>query len=250
LGWAYFHQGDFDAASLYFRRALEIDPNGTDVNFHVGSFLRSIGLDAPALKHYERATDSDPYGPNPYKNISLNYELSALCAWNLGKYKDAERLAIEATKISPESPRIRLQYARILTSMKNFEAAEMEITRAESILPLTPDIQMLARQRRALILAARGEKEKALSLIQGVSERYRYEITSIYSLVGMKAEAIRYIKKGNEEGFQLVKDYLYPYPLLTTYPFFENLQNDPRFQDIVRREKDKFDKKIKKYGDL
>jgi hypothetical protein len=69
-------------------------------------------------------------------------------------------------------------------------------------------------------------------------------------LVGMKDEAIRYIKKGNEEGFQLIKDYLYPYPLLMSNPFFENLRNDPRFQEVVRNEKKRFDEKNRQYGAL
>ncbi len=242
-GWAYFHQGDFDSAFACFRNALKIDPDGAEVNYSAGSFLRSIGLDALALKHYERAIGPDPYNDS-------NYELGALCAWNLGDYQTAEQLIKKALDITPESPRIHLQYARILTSMKNFEAAAMEITRAETIQPPILEIQMLIRQRRALILAARGEKEKALSLVQGVTEPYRYEITNIYSLVGMKDEAIRYIKKGNEEGFQLIKDYLYPYPLLMSNPFFENLRNDPRFQEVVTNEKKRFDEKNRQYGAL
>jgi hypothetical protein len=66
----------------------------------------------------------------------------------------------------------------------------------------------------------------------------------------MKDEAIRYIKKGNEEGFQLIKDYLYPYPLLKSNPFYANLRSDPRFQEVVRNEERKFNEKMRKYGDL
>lgn len=243
LGWAYFHQGDFDSAFACFRRALKINPDSAEVNHNAGSFLRSIGLDAPALKHYERAIGPDPY--NDY-----NYELAALSAWSLGDYQYAERLVKKTLEITPESPRRHLLYAQILTTMKNFESAQMEILRAETIRPETSATQILVRQRRALILAARGEKEKALSLVQDTAEPYRYDITNIYSLFGMKDEAIRYIKKGNEEGFQLIKDYFYPYPLLKSNPFFENLRSDPRFQEIVRNEERKFNEKMKKYGDL
>ena len=35
-----------------------------------------------------------------------------------------------------------------------------------------------------------------------------------------------------------------------TNPFFTNLRDDPRFQDIVRKEEAKFRNKMKKYGDL
>jgi tetratricopeptide (TPR) repeat protein len=200
-------------------------------------------LDALALKHYERAIGPDPYNDS-------NYELGAICAWNLGDYQYAEQLIKKALEITPESPQFHLHYARILTSQKNFEAAQMEILRAETIRPPTLGIQMQVRQRRALILAAQGEREKSLSLVQDAAEPYRYDITNIYSLVGMKDQAIRYIKKGNEEGFQLIKDYLYPYPLLKSNPFFENLRSDPRFQEVVRNEERRFNEKMKKYGDL
>ncbi len=243
LGWASFHQGVFDDAYQNFRKAMATAPDSAEVNYNVGSFLRSIGLDEPALKHYKQAIDRDPYN-------DLYYELGAVCAWNLGDYQEAERLIKKAAAINPESPPLRLNYARILTSLKNFEAAETEIIRAETIRPPTRDMQILIRQRRALILAARGEKAKALALIGEATEFYRYDITNIYSLVGMKEEAIRYIKKGNEEGFELIKDYLYPFPLLKTNPFYDGLRSDPRFQEIVRNEERKFNQKMKKYGDL
>jgi hypothetical protein len=101
-----------------------------------------------------------------------------------------------------------------------------------------------------LISALQGNKEEALAQIRGDKQAYRYEITNIYSLLGMNDEAIPQIKKGNEEGFELVKDYLYPYPYLMTNPFFASLRGDPRFQEIVRKEEAKYQAKLKKYGDL
>ena len=91
---------------------------------------------------------------------------------------------------------------------------------------------------------------QALALIKGDKQSYRYEITYIYSLVGMKDEAVRQIKKGNKRGFQLIKDYLYPYPYLMTNPFFAGLRDYPGFQEIIRNEEAKFRAKLKKYGDL
>jgi hypothetical protein len=96
----------------------------------------------------------------------------------------------------------------------------------------------------------RGDREKALALITGNKESYRLEITNIYSVLGMKTEAVRNIKWGNEEGFRLIKDYLYPYPYLTTNPLFKNLADDPGFQAVVRNEKARYEAKLEKYGDL
>jgi hypothetical protein len=120
----------------------------------------------------------------------------------------------------------------------------------EKIQPLGLDLQVAIRNRRALISALRGNKDEALAQIRGDRQAYRYEITNIYSLLGMNDEAIPQIKKGNEEGFELFKDYLYPYPYLMTNPFFANLRSDPRYQEIVRKERSKYQAKLKKYGDL
>jgi hypothetical protein len=68
--------------------------------------------------------------------------------------------------------------------------------------------------------------------------------------LGLKAEAVLQIKKGNEQGFELIKDYLYPYPYLMTNPFFASLRDDPEFQEIVRNEKTKYQAKLEKFGDL
>jgi hypothetical protein len=38
--------------------------------------------------------------------------------------------------------------------------------------------------------------------------------------------------------------------LLMSNPFFENLRNDPRFQEVVRNEKKRFDEKNRQYGAL
>jgi serine/threonine protein kinase/tetratricopeptide (TPR) repeat protein len=243
LGWAYFHQGQFDLAYASFKRALALDANDAGVNFGAGSFLRSIGLDEPAIKHYERAIE---FGPLDY----MSYYLAAASYWNIGDYRSADLRMRQALVLKPDSQWLILWHTRLLIAMKNLVDAERELLVAEKIEPPGPDILSGIRNRRALISALRGDRESALALIRGETQTYRYEITNIYSLLGMKDEAVLQIKKGNEEGFELVKDYLYPYPYLMTNPFLASLRDDPGFQKIVRNEKAKYQAKLKKFGDL
>ena len=56
------------------------------------------------------------------------------------------------------------------------------------------------------------------------------------------------INDGIEKGFQEIFAYLYSYPVLFNNPFYDNLRDDPRFQDIIKREKKKYDEKSEKYG--
>jgi tetratricopeptide (TPR) repeat protein len=243
LGWAYFHQGQLDSAYASFKKALALAPQDAGVNFGAGSFLRSVGLDELAIKHYERAIEFDPMD-------YIKYFLVAACYWTIGDYRNADLRMRQAMALKPDSQAVRLWLIRILIVTQNLDEAERELLAVEKIQPLGPDIQVGIRNRRALISALRGNKEEALTQIRGEKLAYRYEITNIYSLLGMNDEAIPPIKKGNEEGFELVKDYLYPYPYLMTNPFLAGLRGDPRFQEIVRKEEAKYQAKLKKYGDL
>jgi serine/threonine-protein kinase len=243
LGWARFHLGQFDLAYAGFKKALALDPNDAQSNLGAASFLRSVGLDEAAIKHYERAIEFDPLD-------YTSYHLGAACHWHLGDYKKAELRARQAMLIKPGSPILMLWHTRILISMNILEEAEKELLSLEEIQTARPDIIPSIRNRRGLIAALRGEREKALALVKGDELTYRYEITNVYSLLGMKDEAVLQIKKGNEGGFQLIKDYLYPYPYLMTNPFFAGLRDYPKFQEIVRNEKANFRAKLKKYGDF
>jgi serine/threonine protein kinase/tetratricopeptide (TPR) repeat protein len=243
LGWAHFHLGQFDLAYASFKKALALDANDAGSNLGAASFLRSVGLDEPAIKHYERAIEFDPLD-------YVSYLLGAACHWHLGDFKKADLRMRQAMSIKPGSPILMLWHTRMLISMKNLDDAEKELLAVEEIQPARPDLLPSIRNRRALIAALRGDREKALALIKGDEQAYRYEITNVYSLLGMKDEAVLQIKKGNEEGFQLIKDYLYPYPYLMTNPFFAGLRDYPKFQEIVREEETKFRTKLKKYGDL
>jgi tetratricopeptide (TPR) repeat protein/tRNA A-37 threonylcarbamoyl transferase component Bud32 len=243
LGWAYFHQGQFDSAYAAFKRALTLAPNDAGVNLGAASFLRSVGLDELAVKHYERAIKFDPLD-------HLSYYLDAASYWTLGDHRNADFRIRQALVIKPDSPAMILWHSRILISLMNLEEAEKELLAVEKIEPLRPDVQSAVRSRRALIAALRGDRDVALKLIERETDLFRYEITNAYGVLGLKDEAVLRIKRGNEEAFQLIKDYLYPYPYLMTNPFFEGLRRDPGFQEIVRKEEAKFRAKMKKYGDL
>ncbi len=243
LGWAYFHQEKFDEAYKAFKTALSYDPGDAAANRDAGSFLRSVGLDEPAVKHYETAAEADPLEPD-------NYFLSALCYLNLGDYKESEVKFKQALALRPDDASIRLAYTRLLFLTGRPAEAEKELNALEGVATRSPAHQTSIIYRRALILALKGDRERALALISGNKEPYRLEITNIYSILGMKAEAVRNIKWGNEEGFRLIKDYLYPYPYLITNPFLKNLADDPGFQAVVRNEKARYDAKLEKYGDL
>jgi tetratricopeptide (TPR) repeat protein len=243
LGWAAFHREDFDGAYSHFKKALQLDSNNAEAFFSAGSFLRSIGLYNNAIKSYTRAIELDP--------LNFPYYLGASsCHWLIGDYESGLRLIRRALDLEPKSPRVHLAYVRMLSMMKDFGEAERELRLLESLTPIEPDTRTAIDRRRALLLAAEGDREGALVLLRNDKEPYLLEATSAYSILGLKDEAILNIKKGHDEGFHLIQDYLYGYPFLINNLYFNGLRDDARFQAIVEAERTLYEAKMRKYGDL
>jgi hypothetical protein len=66
----------------------------------------------------------------------------------------------------------------------------------------------------------------------------------------MNDEAVEFIREGIEKGLEITQEHLYPYPILMTNPFYDNLRDDPRFQEILKEQKDKYEERLKKYGEF
>jgi len=238
MGWSFFYRKDLDQAYQFFKKSLALGPNSASINFNAGSFLRSIGLFHQAIIYYSRAIEQDFLSMVSHRNRSN-------CLMYIGQFKEAALRIKEALDIEPDNIRLHLNYARQLIMMKKLDEAEKVLSTTEEIEPGNSSIQSY----RAWILAAKGEKEKALELIEGIPPHF-YLVTMIYSALGMKDVAIENIEKGINIGFQETSDYLYSYPILVGFPYYDNLRGDHRFEEIVKREKKKYEEKLKKYGNL
>jgi len=236
LGWAYFFKEDLDKSSAFFKKAFELDLNNPIINFDFGSFLRSIGLYSQAIKFYSRSIELDPLS-------MLSYLMLSDCYIRTGEFGKVADCVNKALAIDEDNYKFYLEHAEALIMMKKYDDAGEKIAQAEKLNPKNPKI----RYYRAWVAAARGEKEKALTLIEG-RDRYRYDVTSIYSLLGMKDEAIENINMGIDTGFRELQEYLYTYLVLKNNPSYESLHDDPRFKEIVESEKKKYDERLERYG--
>jgi TolB-like protein/Tfp pilus assembly protein PilF len=241
LGWYRFDKKDNDEAYEYFKKAYELDPDNAEINFHVGGFLRSIGLFEKAIKYYSQAFKLEPT-PSEFSVWNI---VRARCYSFIGQYEKAGDLLEKAIEIKPGFD-LYIEFAKQLIMMRRYEDAEIQIARAETLVPDDP----LVRHLHAWIFAAKGEKDKALELIEDSDHTFLYRFACIYALLDMKDEAINNIKYGITNGFEIYIDYFYSYPFLMNTPCLDNLRDDPRFQEIVRLEKQKYEEKLKKYREL
>jgi hypothetical protein len=142
---------------------------------------------------------------------------------------------------------LSLKIALSLVCGQRYDEAENVILGVEQADPEN----FFIRLPRAALFAAKGEREKALTLIEGINMfGLLYVITDVYAALGMTDMAIKKIEEGRVKGFDELNMYLYTYQDLVNNPNFENLQGDPRFQKIVEEEKQKYEEMLAKYTEL
>ena len=238
LGWAYFYERDNAKAAERFRQALKLDPGSFMVNKDAGAFLRSLGLYDRAVKYLSRAVRLNPIEPEPLTQI-------AQCRAFMGRYESARKLMEKAVVIAPDSRSYLSRYASQLALTGRLEEAQKALEAFERRDPHGQKPRLAA----AFIAAARGEREAALSLI-GEPHPLTFEEAWIFLLLGMKDEAIENIEAGIEKGFTERGMYLYSYPCLSKNPRFKTLRDEPRFREILSKQKDFYLKELKKLEKL
>ncbi len=233
MGYYLFgYDNEVDKAFPFLRKALEINPNIGEVNFIVGVCFQYFGLYEQGIKYLTRAFELDPYYFwSPYK-LGMSYT-------DTGEFEKAEFYYKKYFEIAPGIALYPGRYVSLLIKMKKYDEAKKWIIKLEKENPGAAWVNKL----KALLSAAKGEKEMALSLWQN---------SEIYSLLGMEDEAIEHLTKEIRPDvyphFMAHPDLYYLY--LINNPFYDSLRGDPRFEEIEKKEKKIYDEYLKKYGDI
>ena len=227
IAWVYYFQGEFGKAYQSYKRALEINPNIPALNHVIAFLFRSLGLLHQAIEYATRNIELDPF-------FLPSHSLRARCLMYMGEFKKAAIYIEKSFEIEPDNFWSLLDHSILFIMKKKYDKAEELLAKAEKIIPGNSSVQFY----KALLFAAKGEKNKALSLRKnGV----------VYSLLRMNDKAIKYISDETKKGFEHFQ-YLY-LPLINS-TFYESLRDDVRFEDIVKKQKKKYEERLKKYGKL
>jgi len=246
MGWADFYRRDFDRSYAHFQSAVALGPDNPEVLWNVGSFLLSIGLSEKGFPYYERALVYDPLNPGLHC-------LRATAYLHVGEYEKGLSSIERAISLDSENTGYLILSVRLLFLLRRTEEASGLLER----LPGDADKQPAVRLLWALISAVREDREKALSLLREL-ERLAPgrrsicfpEAAGVFSLLGMKDEAVQTIEEGIRTGFAVAKTELYSYPYLRSCPFFEALRETPQFQAVVRRQLEIYRARMEKYRGL
>ena len=227
MGTVFLVRVELDKAYKNYKRALEIKPNSSIINKEIGSFLRNIGLFHQAINYYSIAIELDPFSVMTHVTISRSL-------MKIGEFKKAAFYLKKALEMEPDNLLVNITFSDMFIALKKYSQAEKILTKISKIYPGNPKISYY----KAYLLAAKAERGKALELNKnGV----------VYSLLGMKDEAIEYIHNSIKKSYLA---YGYSYLFLKTSPYFDNLRNDTRFIDILKKQRKKYEGYLEKYSNL
>lgn len=82
LGWAYYNKGDYKTAESYLKKALEMQPDFSMAQLHMGRVYLATGRLNQARKTFEHLAESNPKNPFLLYEMGKTYRL-------LGDYNNA-----------------------------------------------------------------------------------------------------------------------------------------------------------------
>ena len=210
---------DADKAFGYLKRALYINPNNPTALHMSGVFYSMVGLKYQAIQFYTRTITVNPLQYYAYANRGEIY-------LNLGELDKAESDFARALEISGA-------YAIAHAGMVETLSMKGQWKKAESLVVQLKPENLYHRFALGVYWATRGDREKAL----------RYSHTPlIYAILGMKNEALAALP-GAIQNFPE----LYGYLNLKSFPGYDTLRDDPRFQQILTRLQQTYETAIEKY---
>ncbi len=155
LGVIYLKKRLFDYAREEFETAYKLAPDNIDIIFEYANFLFATAEFAKAEEIFEIALSKDGENPNVLTFAALN-----LIAMNKSLDK-ALKLIEKALKKVPDNNFILFTAGKINYSLKNFDAAQVQLIKAWEINP-TPEVENLL----ALNYYEQGEYEKAKNIFK------------------------------------------------------------------------------------
>jgi TolB-like protein/DNA-binding winged helix-turn-helix (wHTH) protein/Tfp pilus assembly protein PilF len=205
-------------AEKEFLRALELDPNSSMSHFQYGEFLGFMGKTDEAAAQKDRAAELEPFEP--------------FFKARVGRGRDTEKALKQILYAISLNPNFYFSHsiaAGIYRERKEYEKA---IAEARLATKLSPD-QTWSDVILSRIFVDAGKPEEARAILDQLLLRSKSRfvppchIALVYNYLGNKEQALHWLENAYD-----IHD---PKMISLKSPFWKNVENDPRFQDILRR---------------
>jgi TolB-like protein/Tfp pilus assembly protein PilF len=214
---------DWAGAEREFKRAVELNPNYATAHYWYANLLDNTGRLEEAITEAKRAQEADP--------LSLVASAAAGHALSIaGRYDQAIEQVRKALEMDQNFPLAHAYLALFDTQAGRHEEAIAEAQKAVSLSARASlALGMLGHAYAAA--GKRAQAQKVLAELKDLSER-RYVAPLDFALVhaglGDKAQALDWLERAYDDRSDRLA-------WIKTWPPFESLRGEPRFQDLLRR---------------
>jgi TolB-like protein/Tfp pilus assembly protein PilF len=239
-------------------RAIEIDDSLAEAHSALGVYLSMFSWNQPAAeREFRRAIELNPNYPTAHQ------QLANLCLMAMGRFDESIAEGRRAEELDPLSPVISMDVGANLTRARRFDEAIAQLNRAltldanffaarfalgtvyhakgrygeaiaeyQKALAINDDPWVKALLARSLAKSGqRIDASKMLGELQ-LESAHRYVPSSgfaiVYAALGEKDKAFAWLEKDVAERTPRP-------PLFSVNPVFDDLRDDPRFQDLLHR---------------
>jgi len=231
LGFVLAHYDfDWQSAEREYRRGIELNPNDAQAHFFFSnSYLSPMGKHEEAIKEMKAAVDLDPRSAAVLSFSGQTFVWAKRYAEALTQYKKCDEL-FPGFAINHE------RMAHLYAYMGQFDKAIAEDTRARILAGEKPDVAMKKDEEFQAAFAKGGPNgywEKLLDSVSqtdGTPESYRsaQDLAILYTKLGDKETALTLLEGALETKTLKLTE-------LAVEPAFEPLRSEPRFQKLLKR---------------
>jgi len=224
LGFIIFWYGwDWNAAENQFKRAFELDPNNADAHTFYAHLLSNTGRHAEGLAEIKRAIELEPLD-------SRSKALEGQFLLHAGRTDEALASLKTSIELDPDFWLAHLFAASAYIEKGMFDEAIAQARKAEEL----SGGHSHAFAFEGYALAKSGKQRKAQEVLAALmrlsTKRYvsPYSVALIYNGLGKRNETLTWLEKGYEQRDPKMV-------FLRVEPKWNNLRDDSRFQDLLRR---------------
>jgi TolB-like protein/DNA-binding winged helix-turn-helix (wHTH) protein/Flp pilus assembly protein TadD len=212
---------DFAGAEQAFNRAVELNPNLAIVNSHYASFLSTIGKHKEALEVHKRIESLDPL----FYQLKVGEASILLVA---RRYDESLKVIEELAEIEP-THRAIYHARRFCYAGKGMYEEALSANNKKSELHGKNTFQLTFS---AWVYAKWGKRDKALSILEKLKTAKApvslLTLARVYAELGEKDTAFEFLEESFKKHDLLLVE-------MRNDPEFDNLRDDPRFKDLLKR---------------
>lgn len=213
---------DWSGAESEFLKALDLAPGLATAHYAYAHFLSQMGRHDQAIAEEKRAQELEPLSAIINSDLGWFY-------FRARRYDEAIAECRKVLELEPGFQSAEYCMIRTLTKQHKLEEARataLQFAKAHNRLSMMPGLND-PRPENAL---RNLDKDNLKMMVKQRHSQYvsSYGFARLYADLGDRAQALEWLKKGFETRDRSMV-------LLKVDPFFDEIRDDPQFQDLVKR---------------